>query len=79
LNPNNPSAESNKADLLAAARTLGLQIHILNVTSENDFDAAFATLKQEQASALVVGADSLLFSLREPIVKLAATHDSGRL
>jgi putative ABC transport system substrate-binding protein len=42
--------------------------------SENDLNTTFATLVQERANALVVGADSLLHSLREPIIKLAASH-----
>ena len=74
LNPTNPADESNRADVQGAARTLGLQIHILNVTSENDLQPAFATLAQERTNALVVGADSILHSLSDPILKLAASH-----
>ena len=41
----------------AAARTLGLQLHVLNASTERDFDAVFATLVQLRAGALVIGTD----------------------
>jgi putative ABC transport system substrate-binding protein len=74
LNPNNPSAESNKTSLQAAARTLGLQVDLIEVASANDLAAAFAVLAQTRPNALVVGADSLLHSLSNPIIKFAADH-----
>jgi putative tryptophan/tyrosine transport system substrate-binding protein len=74
LNPNNPSAESNKTSLQAAARTLGLQVDVIEVASANDLAAAFAVLAQTRPNALVVGADSLLHSLSNPIIKFAADH-----
>lgn len=74
LNPNNPSVELSKTNLLTAARTLGLQIRIVNVTSERDLNAAFAGFVQQRPHALVVGADSLIHSLSDPILKLAASH-----
>jgi putative ABC transport system substrate-binding protein len=45
VNPTNPiTAETSTKDLTAAARALGLQLHVLNAGTENDFDAVFATL-----------------------------------
>lgn len=74
LNPTNPSARTNETDIQKAASALGLQIRIITAASEMDIDAAFETLGRERPHALVVGADSVLHSLAEPIVKLAAKH-----
>ena len=55
INPTNPNAETLSKDLQAAARTLGLQLHVLHASTERDFDAAFATLAQLRAGGLVIG------------------------
>ena len=46
VNPTNPNAEGLTRDLRAAARTLGLQLHVLHASMERDFDAVFASLVQ---------------------------------
>jgi putative ABC transport system substrate-binding protein len=45
-------------DLEAAARTLGLQLHVLYASNEREFDAAFATITQLRVGALVIGTDA---------------------
>jgi putative ABC transport system substrate-binding protein len=57
-----------------AARSLGLQLDLIEVASANDLAAAFVVLAQTRPNALVVGADSLLHSLSNPIIKFAADH-----
>ena len=58
VNPANPTiAEINSKELLAAARTLGLELHILNASTERDFDGAFAKLIQLRAGGLVIAPD----------------------
>ena len=42
-------AEAEARDLQTAAHTLGLQIHVLNASTDRDFDAVFATLQQLKA------------------------------
>jgi len=74
VNPNNATAERIIGDVQAAARVRGLQLHILKAASENEIDAAFASLVQLHAGALVVGADPFLSSRREQIVALASRH-----
>jgi putative tryptophan/tyrosine transport system substrate-binding protein len=59
VNPTNPAARTLSRDLEAAARTLGLELHVLNASTERDIDDAFATLVQRRASALVFVADPL--------------------
>ena len=55
----------------AAARTLGLELHILRVSNERDLNAAFAAIAQLRAAGLVVGGDPFLNSRSEQIAILA--------
>jgi putative ABC transport system substrate-binding protein len=48
----------------AAARTLGLELHVLNATTEGDFDAMFANVRRLQASGLVISAGTAIFAGR---------------
>jgi putative ABC transport system substrate-binding protein len=71
LNPNNLVADQLK-DLQEAARSLGLQLDVLNASTERDLDMAFTTLVQKRAVALAVAADPFFNSRRQQIVALAA-------
>jgi putative ABC transport system substrate-binding protein len=57
-----------------AARITGQQVHVVNVSSEVDFNKAFATLVELKASALLVSTDALWLSRRDQLVALAARH-----
>jgi len=72
MNPNNATAERVIRDVQEAARTKGLQLHVLKASSESEIDTAFASLVQLHAGALVVGADPFLSSRREQLVALAS-------
>ena len=61
-------------DMQEAARAKGVQLHILKAGSESEIDAAFASLVQGHADALVVTAEPFINSRREQIVALAARH-----
>ena len=61
-------------DLDAAARTIGLQIRILNASNSGEIDAAFATLANERPDALFVAADPTFNSRREQVVLQAMRH-----
>jgi putative ABC transport system substrate-binding protein len=74
VNPNNPNAERIIRDVEKAARDKGLQLHIPRASTEGEIDAAFATLVQLQAGALVVGADPFFNSRGDQLVALAARH-----
>ena len=74
VNPNNPNAERMMRDVQEAARAKGVQLPILKAGTESEIDAAFATLVQLQAGALVVGADPFFNSRREQLVALASRH-----
>jgi putative ABC transport system substrate-binding protein len=75
VNPaNNRGAESNAREAQEATHSLGLQLHVLQARSEQDFDAAFATLVQLRVGALVVASDLFLSSRGKLIAGLAARH-----
>src|SRR5438552_5759569 len=53
VNPTSPTADSQLRNLQAAARALGLQLHVLHASTERDLDAVFVTLLQLRAGGLV--------------------------
>ena len=63
-------AETATNSVAAAARTLGLELRVLNASTERDFDAVFAKLPQLQAGGLVIGADVLFTSHIEQLAAL---------
>jgi ABC-type uncharacterized transport system substrate-binding protein len=75
VNPANPIvAETSERDILAATRTLGLQLHVLRASTEREIDDAFATLVQLQASALLIDADALFTSLTKQLAALTTRY-----
>jgi len=59
VNPANPQlAHVNIADMQAASRTLALQILVLNASSNDEIDEAFAAMAQQGIGALVVTPDA---------------------
>jgi putative ABC transport system substrate-binding protein len=74
VNSTNPNTETNTKELQAAARTLGLELHVLNASTERDFNAVFAKLIQLRAGGLVIGADALFSSRSEQLAALALRH-----
>ena len=71
VNPTRPGVDAQSAQAQEAARTLGLQLHILNASREPDFDAVFLKLLQLRAGALVISADALFNDRRDEIIALA--------
>ena len=74
VNPNYPDAEVQRKDAAEAAHKLGLELHVVNVSTEGDFNSAFANLVQSTAGALLVGTDTFFLSRRDQLVLLAARH-----
>jgi putative tryptophan/tyrosine transport system substrate-binding protein len=74
LNPNNPQSEQVMRDVRDVADRKGVQLHILKAGTEAEIDAAFASLIQLPARALVTASDPFFNSRREQLVALASRH-----
>ncbi len=75
VNPTSPAlSEPTTRDLQAAARLLGLSIHVIHANAELDFDRVFATVAQLRAGALVIGADALFTGQAKELGALAFRH-----
>src|SRR5271168_1192511 len=73
--PAYPDTQSVIADLQAAARTLGLQLAVVNARTEGDLETAFETFSQQGVGAVLIASTSPLFNRRtEQLAALAARH-----
>jgi putative tryptophan/tyrosine transport system substrate-binding protein len=72
LNYQNPNAKPIKAMLQQAAATLGVQLNVLEASSDAEIEAAYATLKS--GSPLLVGTDPSFFARRANLIALSARH-----
>jgi hypothetical protein len=71
-NPTNPISKPQVAELEAAAGALGRRIHVLNASTESDFEPAFAAVAQQRIDALLVAADPFFDDRRAQLVAQAA-------
>jgi putative tryptophan/tyrosine transport system substrate-binding protein len=75
VNPDNPTTtESTLRDVEPAARTMGLQIQVLNASNSREINAAFATFVRERPDALFVANDGFFTSRRVQLANLASRH-----
>jgi putative tryptophan/tyrosine transport system substrate-binding protein len=74
VNPADPLAETQVRASLAAAKTLGLELHVLNASVESDFDAAFAKLTELRAAGLTIGGAALFTGHIERLAALTVRH-----
>ena len=74
VNPNYPGADSEMAEVEAAGRIIGLRTDKLTAGSEEEIDAAFASLAQRNVDAVMVGADGFLITRCNQIVALASRY-----
>jgi putative ABC transport system substrate-binding protein len=75
VNRASATAETQTRELQSAARSFGLQLHVLHAGAESDFEPAFATLAQLRVRGLVIGsADPFFTSQRERLAALALRH-----
>jgi putative ABC transport system substrate-binding protein len=73
-NSNNPAEKLETDDAEAAARALRIRLRVLNAANEHDIDVAFATLRDQRITALLVGSDPLFLGLTHKFVELAAQY-----
>jgi len=75
VNPTSPDiTKTVSRDLEEAARTLGLQLHILNASTDDDFDTVFATLIQLRVGALMIAPDLFFITRNEQLATLTIRH-----
>src|SRR5271169_2589102 len=75
VNPADPALAEPQANMaLSAAKTFGLELHVLNASSEGDFDAVFAKLIELRAGGLVIGGDSLFSGHNDQLAALTVHH-----
>jgi len=75
VNPTSPDlADADAKEQRAAASTLGVQLHVLHASAEQDLDTAFAKLVELQVGGLVIGTDSLFNTWKERLAALSINH-----
>ena len=75
VNPTDPAlADSATKELQEAASTLGLKLHVLQASTERDFDAVFTKLVQLRVGGLVIGSDPFFTSRSQQLAKLTVDH-----
>ena len=74
LNPTFPASASQLRDMQVAARTIGLQVHVLQASTDREIDGAFESVAQNHIPALVVAADPFFNTHRDKITALAARY-----
>jgi putative ABC transport system substrate-binding protein len=74
VNPHSPVTEADLNAVQGAARAVGQQLIMLEVSSDGDIEQAFASLDQRAAGAVFLGAGAFMFGHRKQLVALAARH-----
>jgi len=74
VNPTARSANTQLSGIQAAARALGLQLHIFQASTEGDLDSALASMVELRPDALMTGVDGLFERRREQLAALALRH-----
>src|SRR5215472_6605568 len=75
VNPTAPElAEPQKREVLSAAQALGIDLHILNASTEQDFDRVFARLTELRAGGLVIGGSAFFTSHAKQLAALTVQH-----
>ncbi len=69
-----PESRSEVDDTQEIARRLNLKLMVLNASTEQEIDTAFATLSEQHIGAVLVGSGAYLFSRRKQIIDLSARH-----
>jgi putative tryptophan/tyrosine transport system substrate-binding protein len=74
FNPANPTVALQVRDVRETAQRLGVELIVLNASAESEFEGVFTAMTQQQAGALLVGANPFFFSRRTRLIALAAQY-----
>jgi putative ABC transport system substrate-binding protein len=74
VNSTSPSAEPDTKEAQGAAQMLGRELNIVKASTDRELESAFATMRQQRASALLVAADPFFTERRQLLVSLAARN-----
>jgi len=74
LNPDFPAAQEQLIDIRDAAKTLGIELQVLEAKNELELDEAFVAVTQRQIPALLIAADPFFTSRRDKLASLAIGH-----
>ena len=74
MNPDNTNTDRIIRDAQEAAGPLGVQLLVVKASTETEIDAAFASLIQGRAGAVVIQTDPFINSRRGQLLALAARH-----
>ena len=74
VNPTGTLAKIQIKDMSEAVQRLGLRLHVANVSSQGEIDAAFAALSHLKVGALLVGTDPIFATYRDQLIALTARY-----
>jgi ABC-type uncharacterized transport system substrate-binding protein len=74
VNQNSSQGQGQAKDVQEAARDLGRRLIVLNGGTDEEINAAFASLAEQHVSALLVGADPFFDPRRDRLIALAGRH-----
>jgi ABC-type uncharacterized transport system substrate-binding protein len=74
VNPAGPNAATDARDFQAAARALGVKLHVLDANTAREFEQVFASLAQLRAEGLVIGTDAFFNTQIERLAELSVRH-----
>jgi len=71
VNPDNPGAEAVSREMQAAARSVGLKLHVLHARTEREFTTVFEAISELKAGALVISTDPFFISQSAQLAALS--------
>ena len=74
LNPTFPPSAQQLKDIQEAARAIGVRLHILRASTDEEIELAFASITELNVPAFTIASDPFLLTRRDKIVALAARH-----
>jgi putative ABC transport system substrate-binding protein len=75
VNPTAPQlAEPQTREVLSAAQTFGIDLHVLNASTEQDFNGIFTKLTELRAGGLLIGGDAFFTSHAKQLAALTVQH-----